>query len=362
MSDKLTKQLAKLEAEFEGYKKEFARDGKITPEEAVILKSVSTKLGALRKKIVEYNEKRGIVDFGDEPIVVTSEVKPFEDAHFTTAFEQSIKDWSQDGNIALNRVKTYFIKGDSPESLSLTDVLSVVGLALTANPKAAAVVSTISTIVSLVEKAYKASLPSTPSLNEIHSAWATALTNYGNGDHKQEYAQFVTEWKKNNGVGADVDSTPVNVFLPACKDFAKTYLPTASHVEKAFLSKVLSHVQDGWDLDDRPGLSSGGTADVRLIELVGHFSQPDGQLDDVSEQLLEAVKTVWARSRVIDLPVQIQFEIVNVNLAEKAVIQRASRTAGDTNFKLLRGESKVYDAFLKAQAYNIPRVSDLTLD
>jgi hypothetical protein len=362
MSDKLKKQLALLEKTFEGYKDEFARDGKVTQAEAVILKSVSAKLATLRKKVVEYEEKQGIVSFEDEPMVVKSEVKRYDDVAFTVAFDQSIKDWSQDGNIALNRVKTYFISTDKPKGLSLNDVLSVAGLVMKANPKAAAIIGTINTIAALVTKAYEASLPSTPTLNEIHASWADAIHTYGADDHADELEEFVAEWKKKNGIPADVDEVPVAEFLPACKAFAKTYFPSPAQVEKAFLAKILSKVEDSFDWDDGDGLDKAGVADVRLVELVGNFSQPKGQLDDVGGQLLEAVKTVWSKERVVDLPVQIRFSIQNVNSAEKAVIVRSSRTAGDTSFKLESGDQEVYAAFMKKRAYEIPKVSDLRVD
>lgn len=362
MSDKLTKQLERMEKTYEAYKKDFARDGKITRDEAVILKSVSTKLDALRKKVSEYNEKHGIVDFGDDPAVVKSEVKRYDDATYTTAFDQSIKDWSQDGNIALNRVKTYFMKSDKPKGLSVTDILAVAGLVMKANPAASAVIGTMSTVASLVQTAYEASLPATPSLNEIHSSWATALHKYGAGDHKKEFEQFVKEWKKKNSVPDGVDEVPLNLFLPACKDFAKKYMPTPAQVEKAFLTKILSKVEDGLDWDSRGDLDKAGVADVRLIELAGSYSQPVGQLDDVSEQLLQAVKTVWAKERVYKLPVQIEFTIRNVNMAEMAVIQRSSRKPGDTGFKLKSGKKEIFESFMKTKAYEIPKVSDLTVD
>jgi hypothetical protein len=361
MSDKLKQQVEKMEKTFETYQKEFARDGRISPQEAVILESVAEKLTALRKKMVEYNEKHGVVDFSDEPAQVQVAVKSYEDAVFTTAFAKSVKDWSQDGNIALNRVKTYFMKTDKPDGLGVSDLLAVVSLAVTANPKAAAVVGTITTIAGLVQNAYKASLPATPSLNEIHSAWAAALQSYGAGNHEVEYREFVEEWKAKNGVPADVQEVPVNSFLPACSSFGDTYLPTSAQVEKAFLTKILSKVEDSFDIDTN-GLDQAGVADVRLIHLVGNFSQPVGQLDDVGEQLLEAVKTVWAKSRVYELPVQIDFSICNVNLAEMAVIQRSSRQPGDTSFKLKSGDQAIFDAFMKKKAYSIPRVSDLRVD
>jgi len=362
MSDKLTKQLEKMERTYEAYKKDFARDGKITRDEAVILKSVSTKLQALREKIRKYNEEQGIVDFSDEPVEVKSTVKSYDDALFLTSFNKSIKDWSQDGNIALNRVKTYFMKTDKPEGLGVSDILSVASLVFSSSPQGKAVVGTLSTISGLVKSAYAASLPATPSLNEIHSSWAAALQSYGSGNHTKEFAQFTKEWKKKNGIPDDVYEVPVNEFLPACSDFAEKYMPTNSQVEKAFLTKILSKVEDGMDWDSRGSLKDAGVADIRLIHLVGNFSQPAGELDDVSEQLLEAVKTVWAKNRVVDLPVQMNFTIRNVNMANMAEIERRSSTPGDTNFKLRSGDKEIFESFMKTQAYNIPKVKDLDVD
>ena len=362
MSDKLTKQLEKMETTYESYKKDFARDGKITRDEAVILKSVSTKLDALRAKVRAYNESQGVVDFSDEPIEVKSDVKSYDDAIFATAFNKSIKDWSQDGNIALNRVKTYFMKTDKPKGLGVSEVLSVAGLIFSTVPQAKAVIGTMSAVAGLVKAAYQASLPATPSLNEIHSSWAVALHKYGAQDHTKEFQQFQKEWKKQNGVPDDVYEVPVNEFLPACAKFAAKYMPTNAQVEKVFLTKILSHVEGGMDWDSRGSLKDAGVADIRLIELAGNYSQPAGDLDDVSEQLLEAVKTVWSKNRIVDLPVQINFTIRNINMANMAEIERSSSKPGDTGFRLRSGKKEIFDSFMKTKAYNIPMVRDLSVD
>ena len=141
-------------------------------------------------------------------------------------------------------------------------------------------------------------------------------------------------------------------------------MPSAPQVEKAFLSKVVEKgkIEDSWDLNLGGGMDDAGVAEIDLVYLARNFSQPRGQLDDVSEQLLEAIRTVWAKHLVIDLPVQIYFRIENVNSAELAEIQRTSRKPGDTSFKLRSGDKSIYDEFMKQAAYRLPKVANLKYD
>ncbi|MEZ5980507.1 MAG: hypothetical protein R3F34_20155, partial [Planctomycetota bacterium] len=220
MADKLQQQLERFERTFDEYKKEFTRDGQISREEAVILKSVHTKLVALRKKVVERNEKNGIVDFTDDPLVVKVEQWPYDDSRFRSAFDTSIRVWTNTGDIALNRVHSYFVSTSSPDGISVSDVLDVVSLVFPLGKEASKAMGTIKTIISLVKAAYKATLPPTPSLNDIHRGWSEALRNWGSSNHDAEYAKFVAEFKSFSGIPADVDLVPVATFLPACTDFA----------------------------------------------------------------------------------------------------------------------------------------------
>jgi hypothetical protein len=358
MTDKLTKQLEKMERRYESYKKDFARDGKITRDEAVILESVSAKLINLRKKVVARNQKKGIVDFSDKPLQVKSDgVKSYDYANFYDSFRQSLKDWSQDGGIALNKVKNYFDSDDKPQNLGVKELLTVVSWIVRKNPKAAAIMGTISLIYDSIKAGYEASLPPTPSLNDIQQKWHATLLEFGNKDHKKEYANFVKEFKKNNGISDDIHEAPVNIFQPECSGFAKKYMPDVSRVEKAFLKLVLSHVKDSWDWDNESGY-----ADVELMCLAGHFSLPKGQLDDCSEKLVEAIRQVWKGARVIDLPVPVKFIIRNNMGANLAEMERTSKKPGNAGFKHKKGDRAVFDVFMKKEAYAIPKVSHLKHD
>jgi len=363
MSGQLTKQMQKMEKRFDSLKKEFASDGKVTRDELVILKSVQTRLDAFRKKIAAHNKKNGIIDFGaDEAEVISVEQKDYQDSVFKTAFNQSIRDWSQDGNIALNRVKTYFIKSDGPSGIAVGDLLNVVGLIMMSNPAAAAVIGTLKVSAALVTSAYKATLPATPSLNDIHSSWATALGKYGSASHDKEYQQFVKDWKKANKVPAENQKVPVNTFLPACAEYAKKALPRSKDVEKQFLAKVLSNVEDSWDTNKGGGLDKAGVCEVYMVYLASSFGGAKGQLDDVSEQLLEAVRTVWKNKTVIDLPLQLHFTMENSNGADLAEIQRTSKKPGSTAFKLRSGDKGIFDEFMKQKAWTKMKCSKLKYD
>lgn len=354
------KNVVKMEKRLDMLTKLFLQDGKIDNKEATALGKVRDSIDALNDKIVELNEKNGMVDFSNEPMEVTAELKPYDDAYFKTLFSQSIKDWSQDAAIGLNSVRTYMISETSPAGLGISDIVSVVTLIFPPSKLIAAAI----TLAPIVEKAFSSALSARsskkPSLNEIHSSWAEALTKLGNANHDAAYAKFVEIWKKANGVPADVQDTVPNIFTPACRDFAKPAsknMPTGNEVQRAFLSKVLSKIDDSFDWDD-----NAGDAEIELLELARNWSRPEGQLDDVSEQLVKAIKTVYKGAKVIDLPVEINIIVRNIMGANMCEIQRKSRTPGDTGFKHKGGDESIFKDFMKKKAYEIPYVRHLTVD
>jgi len=351
MSQKLAKQLDKYLQEIELFKREFARDGVITDEERRILASVSKKIEAVREKMMQGS----IVGEGTMPAEnISVEMAPFDDARFKRQFHQSVKDWAQDAQIALNRVKTYFIEEKKPDGLKVEHLLKVVSLAMTkASPAAQAFATTVSTVVELAVEAYRQSLPSTPSLNDLQSEWSNALGRYGNASHDKEYADFVRDWKRRHN---DPDKVPVDAFLKVCQEFGKG-LPKQNAIEKAFLGEVLKHVEDSFDWGDESGV-----AEITLMCLAKIFSSPGGQLDDVSPQLMQAIKTVWKNERAYQLPVPMKFTIENNMGATLAEIERKSKKPGNTSFKLTDGDKEIFDAFVRKKAYAIPKVSDLSAD
>ena len=347
--------LAKLEARFARLKKRFERDKRLTPREKQVLKSVAMKMKRVREKL-------GIKDFEGEGLDLKTELKPYDDVTFRTAFAKSIKDWSQDGNIALNRVKTYFIQSTGPSGISVGDILTVAEVIMTSNPAAQAYIKALKTAAGLVTAAYKAQLPATPSLHDIHSNWASALTHYGNQNHDVEFDQFVAAWRKKNKVPADSEKVPVNLFLPACSDYGKNYLPRQKDVETEFLGEILANVKDGSDWDLNTGLEKAGVAEVYMYSIGGGFRSPKVQIDDVSKQLMTAVKTVWKNHRIIDLPVQVYFRMENTNGANMAEFQRKSKTPGNTRIEFHDGDRSLYERFMKQKAWNQVKVSHIEYD
>lgn len=354
------KNVVKMEKRLEMLTKLFLKDGKIDDNEAKALQRVNEAIATIKEKIVALNKEQGVVDFSDNDEVITAKTRPYDDQVFRIAFSKSIKDWTQDGAIGLNSVRTYMIKEESPAGLKIMDLLPIVGMIFPASKLVAAAV----TLAPIVEKAFNDALKATsapkPSLNQIHSSWAEALVKLGNANHDSAYDQFVKDYKKANKVPADNDQAVENMFLPVCKDFANPKsknMPSGSDVQKAFLTKVLSTVEDSYDWDD-----NAGDAEIELLELAGNWSRPEGQLDDVSEALVAAIKTVYRGAKVIELPVEINIIVRNIMGANMCEIQRKSRNPGDTGFKHKGGDEKIFKDFMKKKAYEIPYVRHLTVD
>jgi hypothetical protein len=205
----------------------------------------------------------------------------------------------------------------------------------------------------------KASSGKTPSLNDIHSAWADALDKI-NSTSETAFPGFVEHYKRENKVPADNDTAIVQLFLPACVGFADKHMPSGKDVEKAFVKKIMTTVEDSFDRG-----SGAGFADMTMVSpssSATHFGSPKGQLDDVPSDLLQAIQTVYKNERVIDLPIPIKVTVETHTGAYETVIERKSRTPGDTSFKMTSGEDHMYQGFMKGKFYNSLLVSHLKVD
>lgn len=369
MADVMEKKIEKIknviqdkEKQFQSDMKLFLRDHNLSDDERKTLNRVRVRIDALKKKVAELDAERGVVNFDDtEPVIVKTEkklgkAKYFTDSDFKAKFDGSIKNWAQDGAISLNQVRIFMIKEDDPAGLTIADILKVVTVVF----PPAQLIATAVDLGTITEKAFNTALKARstkPSLNQIQNAWAEALTQMAKADHSSAYDKFVTDWKKKNNVPKDADKIWSNLFNPACVNFANDHMPSSKDVQKAFLGKILSGVEDSYDWD-----SKAGYADIQLIELAGSFSQPKGQLDDVPEQLLKAIKTVWRGALVIDLPVEVKFTIHNSGGTELAEINRSSHTPGNTSFSLKSGDKFLFGEFMKKKAYKLPRITDLKVD
>jgi hypothetical protein len=353
----LEKKIPEVETRLEKVKTWALSDGDLSSTDQKAIEKIEKSLADLRKKKVTLNAERGVMDFSDSPIEVKSELKPYDHSSFKTTFKQSIDNWCQDKAIKLNSVRTYMIERKEPAGLEVKDIVSVVGLIW---PPAKHIGTAID-LAQIAEKAMnsylKASQGKTPSLNEIHSAWSESLDQL-NSNSEKAFPKFVEYYKKENDIPADNDQAVVELFNTACADFAKTHMPSGKDVQKAFVQKVLSTVKDGMDVDD----GKVGFADMTMVRVSDHFGSPEGQLDDVPNDLLQAIQTVHRGSKVIDLPVEIKVTVKTHMGAYKTVIERKSKSPGNTSFKKTSGEDDMYEAFMKGKFYNSLMVSNLKVD
>jgi hypothetical protein len=334
-------------------------------EEGGVERSERARFERIQKSIRRIEETlaaRGIVDVG-EAMVVETRMLPYDDREFKSAFRDSLREWSQDAEMALNGAQGYFRSESDGGGVTLNDVLGAVSLVFTAYPPAAIVANTIAVVNTFVTGIYKATAPAQPNVSELHHLWTSALGEYRRTtSFDREFEAFVSDYKREERVPADVDMAVRDIFLDACQNAASRF-PNRAHIQRSFLSEILQSVPDA-ALD---GEDYAGVAEVKMLEIASNFSSPSGQLDDVNEPLMNAIRTVWSRDRVINLPVPIIFSIRNVNSAETAVIKRDSKTPGDTSFRLEGGfdadrASRIFDAFMKQRIYRIPLVSDLSHD
>jgi len=378
----IQEQIDRLEDQITGYNVRlndltelFMRDSRISPSEARRLEQVNARIRPLSARVDRLYERldaenlaNGEVIFrDDEALEVTvdtdeefGEAKNFSDDYFKSRFRQSITDWTQDQAIGLNSISSYMNRQESPAGLGVTDLLPIMSLIFPASALVTAVVTLAPIVKAGFEQALRAARGSTPSLNEIHSAWMSGLMALRSANIDAQYDQFVRAWKSQEGIGNDVDQAWTNVFGPVCQGFANDTMPSASQIQKAFMGRIIETAQDGdqgpdWDDD-------AGDAELEVLELAQSWSSFEGELDDVSEAMLGAIQTVFARSRVIDLPVMISVIVRNVNGANMCEIQRTSKTPGNTDFSCTDGDRDKFDDFMSQSIYNRFYVRNLTLD
>ena len=350
----------------------FMRDGRMSPAEDRAVERVNAKIRPLAARVDrlyeqldEQNLEDGVVEFrDDEAMEVTvdaerefGDAKYFTDDYFKSRFRKSLVDWSQDGAIGLNSISSYMNRQESPSGLGVTDLLPVLSLIFPASSLVTAVVTLAPIVVKGFETAVRASRGSTPSLNEIHAAWMSGLSALRTENLDQQYTEFVKAWKSQQGIGSDVEQAWTNIFGPVCENFASDVMPTTSDIQKAFMGKIISTAEDSLDWG-----GGAGDAEMEILELANNWSSPEGQLDDVPEAMLGAVKTVFARSKVIDMPVEINIIVRNVNSANMCEIQRRSKTPGNTDFKHVDGDRDKFDDFMSKRIYNMFYVRHLSLD
>ncbi|MEL7472751.1 MAG: hypothetical protein AAGK04_05475 [Planctomycetota bacterium] len=346
-AEKLRKRIDDQKKRLERYKKQFASGG-IDASEAKILDSVMDQIETLENALMDQGH------FPDEEVV--SRLEPYDHKDFKDAFADSIGEWCQDARIALNEVRHYFEKEEKPDGLKVTDIMDAVSLAL--GPKGAAAMGAIKTIGTVVQGIYKSSLPPQPKLSDIHSNWAYAIETYSKrSKYDDEFAAFVQDYKKAEGIPASNDQAVYDLFKEACENAHKRGFPDAKQIQKAFLSKIVANLDDTWDTDDYAGV-----AECEMMELALVFSPQGGQIDDADEKLVNAIRTVWSREPVINLPIPLIFTLRNNMGAHQATIKRTSKKSGSTAFKLTDGSNDVFDAFMKKKAYNMIKVNDLKHD
>ncbi len=361
----------------------FMLDGEIDDKEQLVLDETWKQITNLKDKIADLKAQqkadsggdvstsgKNKIDLTDEPFELTTNTKKefgellyFSDGKFYEAFRNSIANWAQNEAILVNSISTYMNRESSPSGMSVSELLPIVGMVF---PEIAVISD--SPFLPIAASAFKAALNSTsgdtPSLTEIHAAWMTTILKLTTADLHKQYNAFVAGWKKKEGIPKEQDQIWQNVFMEACGDFAANYMPKQAAIQKAFVSKLLSVVEDGPDWDD----NTAGYVDFIIKYIEGNDFGPEalapinGQIDDAPEQLLEIVKTLYSKGKVIDVPTRIVFTITDFEGRELAVLERKSRKSGDTNFKLSKGDKKYFDIFKKHNGHELPLVSQLRLD
>ena len=297
-----------------------------------------------------------------EEIVVTARQRPYTDEIFKTAFIESIRTWGNSAQNALNAVQGYHNSGSEDNSqFSAADFFAVMSLALSSHPGATAAISVIALSVDLIKKGIESQMPAQPSISQLHNLWFNGISNYVRGSHDNEFEQFIILYKRENQITSDVDLTVEDLFLSACRDFVQRLAPQG-FIQRQFVSRLLAGIQDTMDWGSEAGFADIDMTGIFANQNASVFSFNSGQIDDIGAQLMNAVTTVWANSRVIDLPIPIVFNIYNVNRGNKTVVKRSSRTPGSTAFVFVEGDSIISEAFIRTHAYNNVRVNQLTYD
>lgn len=304
----------------------------------------------------------------------------FNDSVLKSAFKGSIKNWTQDQAIGLNSVRTYMIEQTEPAGLSVMDAVAVVLIIFPPGKAIAGFVTAAVTLAPIIEKAFNTSLSSSgkPSLNDIHVAWSSALAALAKNETAMDeaYDHFVKEWKKKNGVDSSADWVWSNTFLPDCRTFANSYMPSGSVVQKAFLTKVISVVEDSndWDLGLADGMADSGTAEIFFNDYGDKITFKTGQLDDVPSGLVKAIKTVYKGGNITDLPVSILLTVLTHTVDDfmigggnrvtttKTSIVRVSNKAGNRTIKHKSGDKSVFKRFKAQGCLDSFKISQLSVD
>jgi len=375
--DRLEDQILVYETRLNTMTEFYMRDTHINPAEEralervqALIRPLAARLDRLYERLDEENLERGVVNVRDDEALVIEvdtdqygEAKPFTDDYFKSRFSESVLGWTRDGAISLNSVSSYMNRHESPAGLSISSLLPIMGLIFPASVLVTRVVTLAPIIIAAFEQGVRAARGSTPSLNEIHSAWVGSLASVRDqATLDAKFLQFIAHWKAEQGVERGVTDTWTGLFGPACRTFAADYMPTSNAIQRAFMDVVIQTTEDSSALTGGDWDSSAGDAELEILELVQNWSSPEGQLDDVPEAMLGTIKTVFARAKVIDLPVEINIIVRNVNSANMCEIQRRSRTPGNTEFSRVSGDQAKYDDFMSQRIYNRFYVRNLSLD
>jgi len=365
--------LATLEARFSELNRLIHLDGNVTANELLSLTNRESQINALKARIDELNISQGEVNFGENEGAVievdnreeTGGILYFTDEDFKGAYRQSIIDWTQNSAIDLTTLTGVLQEPDSPSGIGVGDLLAIMTLIFPEAKMVTAVATLIPIAITAFDQGVRASRADTPSLNEILKAWEDAISAFRGADFNLHYTQFVNQWKAEHGLGPDDVRIGKNIFLPDCRNFASNYLPGSRTIERAFVGVALQATPDGYDLDN-----TSGDAEIDLtLTSDGRWGDPSGRLDDVSENFMNALtganglEPIFSvRTKVIDMPVIINFTIRSSRGENMCEIQRRSRVAGNTGFIYMEGNRGVFDAFMTRRAYNLAKLGHLTYD
>ncbi len=377
--------LANMEANLVKLIKAIKADGIVKPEEKVALDRYKAYMTGVKDNLLtaEYKLAQLKQPFMD-PNAPKKDPKLGTQLYFTdsilkSAFKGSIKNWTQDQAIGLNSVRTYMIEQTKPAGLNVHDVVSVVLIIFPPGKAIEGIVTAAKTLAPIVEKAFNTSFGSTknPSLNEIHVAWSSALAALAKNESAMDdaYDHFVADWKKKNGIDKQADWVWSNTFLPDCRTFADHHMPSGAVVQKAFLAKIISVVEDSndWDYGLPDGMADAGTLELHYDNHGEDFKFRFGQLDDVPSGLMKAIKTVYKGASVVDLPVAINTNIYaywngahsprnEFSGEQDTTVVRMSTKPGNRGFKMTRGSKTVFKRFMATNPFDKIKVKDLSVD
>lgn len=226
---------------------------------------------------------------------------------------------------------------------------------------------TVLSMAQILQRAYtsalRASRGATPSLNEIHIAWNDALRALNSETFDDDYAAFVTKYRRDNAdlIPADDPRMPSS-FVEACQSYWTHYLPTPDQVQRAFTSQLIDTLQDtDWSFTEEYGSTGQAYVTTRFEPLGGTYGRNEGHIDDCPEDFMNGIAGAYNGKSVIELPMPIKITIWEVDLAQTE-LERTSSRSGDTSFRLLSGEQDRMDHFMRTRAYDGIMVSDLDHD